>query len=235
MAEALDIEQRRQRLQQRIEDYQRRAKIVWPVEMEGDWEDDWEDNIELPVESELSDSEEEMEAERNNQTQNDAFAELVQLHMPSRIGLARSRAQGHARAARMEKELRIGQLNDALKNVRVAICRKAVIFREGLRQATGKKQKARSWDHIHAVDGSVRHNAKIYRRGRMSLLRLDVTKEEMDRFRPLKREDLNVNTARIEGGIRGQRDKHLAWFWTIDVASDVEAVDGMTECECVSV
>lgn len=157
--------------------------------------------------------------------------EKALLLLPSNIGLARCIALGYQSFANQEKRLRVGQMNDSLHGLRMAISRKAVIFREGLRSSRSKNQKTRSWDEILQVDGSVRHHARMYCRARTAFVRLGADASEMSRFQPLSRAQLSVTTARIDPSLRGQRDSSLAWFWSMDVQADGQAAHGMTECE----
>jgi hypothetical protein len=157
--------------------------------------------------------------------------EKALLLLPSNIGLTRCIALGYEPFARQEKALRIGQMNDSLHGLRLAISRKAVIFREGLRSSRSKNQKTRSWDEILQVDGSVRHHARMYCRARAAFVRLGADASELARFQPLTRAQLSVTTARIDPSLRGQRDSSLAWFWSMDLQADGQAADGMNECE----
>lgn len=224
--EALDIEQRRQRLQKRIDRFHGRSKAMWPVEAEQE-PPEYQANRILDFSGTGSDDEE----EGPSATAPSAVVERLSIYLPSAIGMAACVANGHTRATVMERQLRIGQQNDVLQNIRVAISRKVCIFREGIRAAKSKKKKTRSWDHLHAVDLSVRHNARVYDRARSAMLRLDPSEAERERYQPLKKEDLKVDTARVEPGLRGHRGSHLAWFWTIDIADDVEQQEGMRECK----
>jgi hypothetical protein len=123
--------------------------------------------------------------------------EKALLLLPSNIGLARCIALGYQSFANQEKRLRVGQMNDSLHGLRMAISRKAVIFREGLRSSRSKNQKTRSWDEILQVDGSVRHHARMYCRARTAFVRLGADASEMSRFQPLSRAQLSVTTREL--------------------------------------
>jgi len=177
-----------------------------------------------------TDSEEE-ELSPLNQPTSYRGPEKALLLLPSNIGLARCIALGYESFAKQEKTLRVGQMNDSLHGLRLAISRKAVVFRDGLRSSRSKNQKTRSWDEIMHVDGSVRHHARMYSRARSAFIKLGADASEMARFQPLTRTQLSVTTARIDPSLRGQRDSSLAWFWMMDVQADGQAAHGMTECE----
>lgn len=158
-------------------------------------------------------------------------AERLAIALPSAIGMEKSIELGYKRFAKAEKALRIGQLNDALQNIRLGLSQKAVVFREGLRRVKSKVKKTRSWHQISQVDSSVRHHARVYTRARAAIVQLGATEEELDRYKVLQSSDLNVSTARVDPSARGNRDKGLAWFWTMDVGGDSDAAGRMGECE----
>lgn len=158
-------------------------------------------------------------------------AERLALALPSAIGIKKCIELGYKPFAKTEKTLRIGQLNDALQNIRLGLSQKAVVFREGLRRVKSKVRKTRLWQQIAQVDNSVRHHAQVYTRARAAIVRLGATEEELNRYKILQSSDLNVSTARIDPSARGNRDKGLAWFWTMDVSGDSDAKGRMGECE----
>jgi hypothetical protein len=57
----------------------------------------------------------------------------------------------------------------------------------------------------------------------------------LDRYKVLKRQDLNVKTSVIAPQVRGQRNKSLPWFWTMDVRRDANVGEWMEDCKCFSV
>jgi hypothetical protein len=226
--EKLDLAERQQRLQLKIDDFHDRAAQLWPVNYEDLWLEGTaaaDPHIVLP-----SDSEEEESFPLSHPVVREG-PEHTLLLLPSNIGLTRCIALGYEPFAKQEKALRIGQMNDSLHCLRLAISRKAVIFRNGLRSSRSKNQKTRSWDEILQVDGSVRHHVRMYCRARAAFIALGADPSETARFQPLTRGQLSVTTARIDPSLRGQRDSSLAWFWSMDVQADGQAAHGMTECQ----
>jgi hypothetical protein len=215
-------------LQSRIDDFHVAAAQLWPVDDEDIW---LEGRAADPLSILPTDSEEEEDPFPPNQSIAREGPEKALLLLPSNIGLARCIALGYELHAKQEKALRVGQMNDSLHGLRLAISRKAVVFRDGLRGSRSKNQKTRSWDEILQVDGSVRHHARMYSRARAAFLRLGADASEIARFQPLTRAQLSVTTARIDPSLRGQRDSSLAWFWVMDVQADGQAAHGMAECE----
>ena len=45
---------------------------------------------------------------------------------------------------------------------------------------------------------------------------------------------MNITTFTVNPAQRGTRHASLAWFWSIDVQGDIEAVDAMAECMYIS-
>ena len=159
-------------------------------------------------------------------------AEKVPIILPSLLGLQRCLDANMRDIVEKEISLRQGQANDALQGLRMAIGKKSFLFRTKLRAAKSKVQKLRSWDDIGAVTGSVQHQARIYRKARLALLRLGTSDEIMKNYQVLKPEDLKSCTVIVDPNARGQRNAKLAWFWSIDVAGDSLDNELMQECEC---
>lgn len=231
--ERVQVQKQRLKLLERLSQFHNQAGKFWPnnashiqVTEEPNSVQDWED---LPLSEEES-------ADFNPFTvpsplQRPDSAERLPLALPSAMGFEECAELGYARFAQVEKSLRLGQLNDALQNIRLGLSKKAVVFRQGLRNVKSKVKKTRSWHQIAQVDSNVRHYARVYTRARSAIVRLGATDEELDRYRILEIADLNVSAARVDPSARGNRDKGLAWFWTMDVASDSDAAEGMAECK----
>lgn len=228
--ERLDLAERQQRLQTRIDDFHVSAAQLWPVDDEDLW---LEGRAVESIDILPTDSEEEEEFPPHHAVAREG-PEKALLLLPSMIGLDKCIALGYESFAQQEKALRVGQMNDSLYGLRLAISRKAVVFRDGLRSSKSKNQKTRSWDEILQVDGSVRHHARVYCRARTAFKSLGADALEMARFQPLTRAQLSVTTARIDPSLRGQRDSSLAWFWSMDVQADGQAAHGMNECELIN-
>ncbi len=230
--EKLQVAQRRERLQGRIDAYQRKAAEFWAP--------DSTDSLSCPdcpeeVDFDSSDSEDEADNNANvfltSPFDEQNPPESVPLLLPSNLGLAVCQEEGYSKYVQQERTLRVGQANDALQGLRLALSRKAVIFREQIRPARTKTRKLRSWDQIRMVDVNGRHHATVYMRARAAMIRLGATEEDLARYQVLKKEHLTVTTARIDPSLRGQRNQSLAWFWTMDVKKDTDQGPGMAECK----
>jgi hypothetical protein len=235
-ADKLDVARRRERLQVRIESFHRQAAQFWTADSMDHLAsfDPSKDGDDLLLDSDEEEEEEEEETFFSSCPLDEPYApELVSLLLPSNIGRQACEELGYLTYCQQEFQLRIGQANDALQGLRLALSRKAVMFRLGLRPATTKKRKLRSWDQIRMVDVNVRHHAKIYMQARAAMIRLGATDDDLKRYQVLSKEHLNITTARIDPSLRGQRNTSLAWFWTMDVKNDTDSETGMEECKCV--
>ena len=56
----------------------------------------------------------------------------------------------------------------------------------------------------------------------------------MTQYQPLEEEHLNITTVAVNPAQRGTWHASLAWFWSINVQGDIEAVDAMAECMYIS-
>ena len=97
-----------------------------------------------------------------------------------------------------------------------------------------KKGKSHPQKEIQDADANARHYARVYTRARNRLLHLSAPPETMTQYQPLEEEHLNITTVAVNPAQRGTRHASLAWFWSIDVQADIEAVDAMAECMSIS-
>jgi hypothetical protein len=229
----LDLAQRRERLQTRIDTFHWQAAQFWAP-------DDMDSHLQGPTifedpDVEFSDSDDDDDEERDNvfvtETKDPGVAEQLPLLLPSNLGLEVCQQHGYAGFVSKEKTLSVGQANDALQGLRLSLSHKAVIFREGVRIARTKTRKTRAWDQVLMVDVNVQHHARLYRRSREALICLGATEADLQRYQILQKEHLSVTSARIDPSLRGQRDSSLPWFWTMDIKKDTDTANGMAECE----
>ena len=103
-----------------------------------------------------------------------------------------------------------------------------------MRPARTQRLKTRTWTEVHAVESMVQHHARVYTRAWQSMLDLGADAPLHDRYRVLEREDLKINTTVIAPNVRGQRNKSLPWFWSIDVRRDADVGEWMNDCRCFS-
>ena len=84
---------------------------------------------------------------------------------------------------------------------------------------------------MHSMDTILQRHTSVYRQCRKAIIDLGANKLCLNRYWPLKDEDLKVTTAAAGPNSRGHRNDTLAWFWSMDVPRDTEANDWMSKCE----
>jgi hypothetical protein len=239
---------RRSRLQDKVDAFQEQAgRMLHAVSNDGDdsWADDSAREIYSGAEFDGIDEEDDDDgqnsaAEDHHQTQfprNSSFgdcinAEDIPLHLPSHLGCSWNAAEDLAKA---ELRLRVGQLNDSLHHIRIALGHKSYVFRNDVRPARTQKLKTRAWAEVHAVESTVQHHARVYNCARHSMPNLGANASLLDRYKVLERQDLRIDTTVIAPDVRGQRNKSLPWFWSMDVRRDADVGAWMTDCGYISV
>jgi hypothetical protein len=168
----------------------------------------------------------------NGPRDSNADAEYIPLHLPSHLGGNWCKENTAEDLLKMELRLREGQLNDALHHIRIALGHKSYLFRNDIRPARTQRLKTRAWTEVHAVEATVQHHARVYMLARKAIVDLGADNVLLDRYRVLIRQDLSVKTSVIAPHVRGQRNKSLPWFWTMDVRRDADIGGWMEDCTC---
>ncbi|KAI6026681.1 hypothetical protein BKA83DRAFT_4124303 [Pisolithus microcarpus] len=151
------------------------------------------------------------------------------LTLPSMFGIDHCKANKFHRLAQMELELRIGQANDALHGLRLALADKAVIFRGAVRPATNYSMRTRAWQMIHSIDSSIKQCATIYRRCRVAIFALGAGSDILERYQELEKSHLSATAAAFTQGAHEHRSSQLPWFWTIDIPKDTNSKSWLSE------
>ncbi|KAI5981823.1 hypothetical protein EDD15DRAFT_2146322, partial [Pisolithus albus] len=68
-----------------------------------------------------------------------------------------------------------------------------------------------------------------YRRCWDAMIALQVDDEILSHYQDLKRSQLTINTAVFEQKAHAHWGDHLPWFWSIDMAKDMESKSWMSE------
>lgn len=149
------------------------------------------------------------------------FPETIPLPLPS--SYSEQRYQGQlAGIAQCELELRIGQANDALHELRVAIAHRSFIFRSRVRKnapTTGYSERLRSYGDAHAIRMTIDHAAKVYSTCRKAMITLGASSTILDKYKVLRKEDLAASTAVVDPNARGQSQAELSWIWQTSTQS----------------
>lgn len=159
------------------------------------------------------------------------FAEQVALPLPSVLGRERCISKGLSPLVDKEIQLRIGQANDALHELRLSLVDKALLFRTEVRHSKSQATTTRAWAKVTSVQNNVNRHARIYRRARRQLIALGAKPDIISRYQSLSPIDLKATSAVADPNSRGQRNSTLAWFWSMDIPRDTEVDNWMSECK----
>ncbi|KAH9917410.1 uncharacterized protein B0H18DRAFT_913487 [Fomitopsis serialis] len=161
--------------------------------------------------------------------------EAIMLPLPSTSGIQKLRALNKAQYGEQELRLRVGQANDALHRLRMAIGLKSAVFRNDVRLAEGYRTQTRAWTQIQGIAKVATEQARVYTLARNAMKRLVMSETAvMQRYRPLHKEDLNATTHLIDNAERNSRHKVLSWIWSVDVGLDTENSDWLLEIHRVN-
>jgi hypothetical protein len=248
-----DIVLKRVRLQERVDTFQNQAaKLLNSVSGDGDdsWDDasareiyvgrefdgivEGEDNDEGAPSAEAAEEPHQMQLPGSSHLDGCIDAEHLSLKLPSHLGHNWCGRNAAADLAKAELRLREGQLNESLHHIRIALGHKSYLFRNDVRPARTQRLKTRAWAEVHAVESTVQHHARVYMRARQAIVDLGADAFLLDRYKVLSRKDLSVKTSVIAPHVRGQRNKSLPWFWTMDVRRDTDVRAWMEDCTCFS-
>ena len=239
---------KRARLQEKVELFQKHAINILQAASEGR-DDSWdstlvretnigvefdgigegEDNDELPLSDEEHDR---MQLVATFSGDGHSGAEYISLQLPSNLGQVWCNTKAGEDLAKAELRLREGQLNDSLHHIRIALGHKSYLFRHDVRPARTQRLKTRAWAGVHAVESTVQHHARVYVRARQAMVDLGASASILERYKVLTRQDLGVKTSVIAPHVRGQRNKSLPWFWTMDVQRDTDVGEWIEDCTC---
>ena len=81
----------------------------------------------------------------------------------------------------------------------------------------------------------VQHHAWVYNCAWHSIPNLGTDNTLLSQYKVLERQDLKINTAVIAPNVRGQRNKSLPWFWSMDIQRDADVGAWMSDCRCTLV
>ena len=243
-----DIALRRSRLQDKVDAFQRQAGSILHA-VSNDADDSWgdEDTREVYTGAEFDGVGEEdddgvgsaaedryqSQSLRNRRRDGRIDAEYIPLHLPSDLGRSWCDRNSAEDLANAELYLREGQLNDSLHHIRIALGHKSYLFRNNVRPARTQRLKTRAWGEVHAVESTVQHHARVYNRAWQSMVDLRAEASLLDRYKVLERQDLRIDTTVIVPNVRGQRNKSLPWFWSMDVRRDADVGVWMNDCKYI--
>ena len=225
------LSEKRVKLQKEIDEFHRNARI-YMSDVKGkfatespcdndEWHDQDDDSDDEGILHPMPGSYDTASGDRDRKVVDDVVnevsAETQLIRLPSTYGREnRSKSLGILRP--VEKDLRIGQANDALHSVRLCVADKSYSYRRKVRNAAtnpsnGYRGRQKAFAEAHAVDTDIRKHARIYESARKALVALGLSEEEQDTYRPLKPTDTQASTAVVDFNARGQRNEGLSWIW----------------------
>jgi len=145
----------------------------------------------------------------------ESFPEDPNLWMPSSIGASCRDKAGFGDLIKKEVQLHIGQANDSLEKLRTHLGHKAILYRMNFRSSTSVRTDTRSKQSIRQVTLKVNRDVRSYHRARVSLSRLKASQDILQKYQPIKREELKVSKEITEENRFGQGSDILPWFWRI--------------------
>lgn len=184
--------------------------------------------------SDLEEDEEEWEDEDGNTDEADIQAtvhvERMRLSLPSNLKKVKMPTTLRATLEKQEATMREGQINDALRKLRLALGAKAWRLRNNVRDARGGKGKTRAWDSVKTKDLEVRQNVQIYLQARAALQRMEMGAQ----WKPITKQDLVMPGDLLEANRIGQCSSSLAWFWRLEdggAMKEIQESGEMSECK----
>lgn len=156
--------------------------------------------------------------------------EKYSIAMPSSLSADKRDERSLQKAVESEVQLRVGQCNDALQGIRMAIGKKAFIYVSDVRKAKNQKGKTKSYDAIKVAHKALQHQAQLYRSSRKALRDLGADEDILQKFQMLQTSQLSTRDTFLDVTERGQKHLNLPWFWNLDVEGDSEDNGRMEEC-----
>ncbi|KDQ49013.1 hypothetical protein JAAARDRAFT_144073, partial [Jaapia argillacea MUCL 33604] len=224
------IEDRRRKLDVRIDNFQHAADRflvqdllydnVFDPTIDGLWEDDYDYEA--------------IQAQSDS-TNGPVDAEKRLISLPSTLGAAQCLRRGLKKILEQEIELRQGQANDILDQIRISLGHKSFLYRTEIRHNKSQSTITRSWTRVGQVESTVQKNSRLYKQCRKALVRAAAPTNILQRYKELTREDLKVKTGVVDDPSQcGTRQNTLSWFWTMNLAqnaNDQEMNDYLDDCK----
>jgi hypothetical protein len=191
----------RNQLQSKIDNFNQKVQTLFSI---SDW-----DSISFPS-AHLDDDN---KPGSDDWLDEDQCPENSRLLMPSALGKEECERIGWEKMVDQELELRIGQANDSLEKLRLALGHKAVVYKIGIRSSKSQDTKTRARSDLDQVNKTIDKHSRSYRLAYQAMLKLDASDNVLEKFQPLTSEDLKVSTDLVEENRMGQRSDVLAWIW----------------------
>lgn len=237
------IQDRRRKLLEHIQSFEDQARVYIPRSCQPtrhpsamtEWED-FDDDPSNPVADQQSQSREDESPDAMEIITLDPAlpVEKQKISLPSSFN-STTCAQELKSLANLELELRIGQANDTLGYLRLAIGQKSFIYRTKIRHGSGnssQRKMTRNYTDVHAIQVSIGQAARVYLSCRAAMETLGASSAMLDRYRILKPTDVVASTTVMDPNARGQRNNALSWIWHLQHYPNDQDPAWMDECKC---
>ena len=155
--------------------------------------------------------------------------ETVILPLPSNITSKKIKSSIDSLIS-IERQLRIGQANDALEGVRIGLANKSLLLLNDVNKSRSTKQSTRAWASVRNAQSQIVVHARSYERAWKALNSVGVP-EDLVTYQKLDTKDLVIVKDIAMAKRFGQGSDSLAWFWRIGPSHDQLTGDWMEECE----
>ena len=194
----------------------------------------WGELIDLEVDSHSTNYGEELDEDQREdeeQLEDEGRPDEKVLLMPSSISREIMLRMKLGHLSDQELEMRIGQVNDSLEGLMLALCTQGLLLRTKVRNADGTKTKTRAFNEVTKVRREVESHVRSYRRARKAIHALSTDPDLLQHYPPIQKADLKTVELTDERRLGQSRDT-LAWFWRLG-AEKADKNEWTEECEFV--
>ena len=226
VAQKNDLLDRRRKLEARISAYEHRISVLMKLDDDAMWST--QDGKCSDIYSDQEDSSDDI---LEHFPDGWFTPEMDRITLPSALAPGEIDRLSLKSIAKIEAELRKGQVADALEGLRLALGKKSLCFRAEVRNANSQRTTHRAWDNVHKFDAKARQCHSTYRHARNALQRLPVNQDYLETLKDISEDDMKVAGDLTDENRFGQRSDTLPWFWRIGSPDDSNG-PRMQECKC---
>jgi hypothetical protein len=155
--------------------------------------------------------------------------EMVILPLPSNI-IVKQLGPSLESLRSIERQLRMGQANDALEGLRIGLANKSLLLLTDVNKSTSTKESTRAWASVRNAQSQILVHAHGYQRA-WKALECVGNPEDLVIYQKLVEKDLVVVKDISSAKRFGQGSDRLAWFWRIGPGQESLTGEWMEECE----
>ena len=160
----------------------------------------------------------------------------LRIALPSSITRDEITERGITDVLEAELELRKGQAEDRLADIRILLAWSAALFRQGIRSAQSYRARNRAWAESRNITKTVRRHARVYQLAQSVLIKYTYHatpegKEIRAKYRDLTSADLKISTEILSFDVRGNRNTALSWIWSGAAAAAPDNDEWLRECK----